>query len=95
ENDFAAMMGNHVILNIPTDTEDVWLECTSQKLPFGFIGDFTDDRDVLVITPNSGKIKHTKKYSVNENIQKIKGRCSITNNGVLNTNVMITSKGIQ
>ena len=54
EGDFTSIQGNHVILNIPQDTkEDIWLECTSQKMPFGFIGDFTDNRDVLVISPRT------------------------------------------
>ncbi|WP_181363998.1 DUF3857 domain-containing transglutaminase family protein [Algibacter marinivivus] len=95
EKDFAAMQGNHVILNIPTEDDNIWLECTSQKLPFGFIGDFTDDRDVLVITPEGGKIQHTKKYSVDESTQIIKGKYSITSNGVLNAQVNVNSKGIQ
>ena len=95
EKDFAAMQGNHVILNIPTEEDDIWLECTSQKLPFGFIGDFTDDRDVLVITPEGGEIKHTKKYNVEESLQTIKGHYSISNNGTLEADALVNSKGIQ
>lgn len=96
EKDFPAMQGNHVILNIPQeDDEDIWLECTSQKLPFGFIGDFTDDRDVLVITPEGGKIQHTKKYKVDESLQTINGVCSISNKGALKAKVNVISKGIQ
>ena len=96
EKDFAAMQGNHVILNIPQeDKEDIWLECTSQKLPFGFIGDFTDDRDVLVITPEGGKIQHTKKYKAEESIQVIKGNYTISNEGAIDAHVNVNSKGIQ
>ncbi|MGK0255206.1 MAG: hypothetical protein ACI9OE_002730 [Mariniflexile sp.] len=96
ENDFAAMQGNHVILNIPTaNQENIWLECTSQKLPFGFIGDFTDDRDVLVITPEGGKIQHTKKYATDENLQIIKGSYSVSNEGDIDVIVHVSSKGIQ
>ncbi|KAA5826316.1 DUF3857 domain-containing protein [Algibacter amylolyticus] len=95
EKDFAAMQGNHAILNIPTAQDDIWLECTSQKLPFGFIGDFTDDRDVLVISPDGGEIKHTKKYKVEDNLQTIKGNYSISNDGTLEANAIINSKGIQ
>ncbi len=96
EKDFAAMQGNHVILNIPQENkEDIWLECTSQKLPFGFIGDFTDDRDVLVITPEGGEIRHTKKYKTEENIQRINGHYSISNDGAIQVKAHINSKGIQ
>ncbi len=98
EKDFTSFIGqtNHVILNIPQeDKEDIWLECTSQKLPFGFIGDFTDDRDVLVITPEGGKIQHTKKYKTGENIQRIKGHYTISNEGTINASVNVNSKGIQ
>ncbi len=86
---------NHVILNIPTEGDNIWLECTSQKLPFGFIGDFTDDRDVLVITPEGGKIQHTKKYEVEENTQTIKGNYSISNEGTIEAETLVNSKGIQ
>lgn len=98
EQDFASLLGqaNHVILNIPTEKGgDIWLECTSQKTPFGFIGDFTDDRDVFVITPEGGKIKHTKKYTVKENEQITKGSYTILNDGSIDLDGVIVSKGIQ
>ncbi|MBJ6366575.1 DUF3857 domain-containing transglutaminase family protein [Snuella sedimenti] len=96
ENDFASVQGNHVILNIPIENqEDIWLECTSQKLPFGFIGDFTDDRDVLVITPEGGKIAHTKKYTTAESTQVLNGTYSISNEGGMEATANIRSKGIQ
>lgn len=95
-DDFASLaQGNHVILNIPNNGDDIWLECTSQKVPFGHIGDFTDDRNVLVITPEGGKIKHTKKYLTDENTQSTAGKYTLTNEGNLSAEVVITTKGIQ
>ena len=96
EPDFASMQGNHVILNLPQENgENVWLECTSQKIPFGFIGDFTDDRDVLVVSPEGGKIVHTKEYTTEENTQNIKGSYTLSNNGSINAIFECISKGIQ
>ena len=95
EKDFAAMQGNHVILSIPNENETLWLECTSQKLPFGFIGNFTDDRNALVITPEGGKIQRTKKYSTEENKQHLKGNYILDDDGAIQVNVNITSEGIQ
>lgn len=78
--DLVSMQGNHVILNLPQDDQnDIWLECTSQSNPFGYISGFTDNRKVLVITPEGGKIKKTKKYSAEENI--------------IETNVIVTVNG--
>lgn len=51
DKDFSAFQGNHAILNIPNNGNDIWLECTSQTAPFGYLGTFTDDRDVLVVMP--------------------------------------------
>ena len=96
--EFATLFGqgNHVILNIPLEGNDSkWLECTSQTMPFGFLGDFTDNRDVFVITPNGGKIIKTPKYSTELNTQIIKGKCAIDDKGNIDVDAQIVSKGIQ
>jgi transglutaminase-like putative cysteine protease len=93
--DFASMQGNHAILSIPTESDTLWLECTSQKAPFGFIGNFTDDRDVLVVTSEGGKIQRTKKYTTDENTQILKGHYTISNAGDIDVKVNLSSKGIQ
>ncbi len=95
DKDFVSMQGNHVILTLPTEEGDLWLECTSQKAPFGFIGGFTDDRDVLIITPDGGKIKHTKKYSSNDNLQTTKGSCELLSNGAIIAQANLISEGVQ
>ncbi|MCH2192781.1 DUF3857 domain-containing protein [Kordia sp.] len=94
--DFASLgQGNHVILNIPNNGDDIWLECTSQKVPFGHIGDFTDDRNVLVVTPQGGILKHTKKYTTEENLQETTGSYTLDSNGNIKADVTIKTEGIQ
>ncbi|NAS29448.1 DUF3857 domain-containing protein [Flavobacteriaceae bacterium R38] len=95
EPGFASMQGNHVILNIPNGEEDIWLECTSQVLPFGFLGNFTDDRDVLVIKPEGGEIKRTKSYINEENKMFTKASYSLSETGEIQGKVTIETKGIQ
>ncbi|MEN3324643.1 DUF3857 domain-containing transglutaminase family protein [Mariniflexile soesokkakense] len=95
DENFASMRANHAILSIPNKGQTIWLECTSQKAPFGFIGDFTDDRDVLVVTPEGGSIQHTKKYTTEENLQIIKGSYSVSDNGDIDVKATVNSKGIQ
>jgi len=96
EKDFASLaQGNHVILNIPNGEEDIWLECTNQTMPFGFLGDFTDDRDVLVITPEGGVIKRTPAYLNETNLQHMKAEIQLDATGNVKGNINIVSKGIQ
>ncbi len=80
--DFTKMQGNHVILNIPQkDTSDIWLECTSQESPFNYIGDFTDNRYVLRVQPEGGKLLKTRRYSEEENLETINCNLQLDENG--------------
>ena len=95
DKDFSSFQGNHAILNIPNNGQDIWLECTSQTNPFGFLGDFTDDRDVLVIQPDGGVIKRTTSYKNEINLQTIKGEITFNEKGNVKATLKRTSKGTQ
>jgi len=70
EEDFASLaQGNHIILAIPDDKDMLWVDCTSQLHPFNFIGDFTDNRNVLIVKPNASEIVKTTVYSDSLNYQ--------------------------
>lgn len=92
--DFTAMQGNHAILSIPIEDDLIWLECTNQQIPFGFSGDFTDDRDVLVVTPEGGKIVHTKKYDYASNVLKTTADFTLTADGKISGSVLLSSSGL-
>ncbi|WP_372746258.1 DUF3857 domain-containing protein [Lutibacter sp.] len=90
-----SIQGNHVILNLPTEQGDIWLECTSQKVPFGYIANFTDDRQVIVIKPEGGELQKTTVYKTENNLQFTKGSYTINSDGSINANVKIESTGTQ
>ncbi len=94
KKDLVSTQGNHIILMLPTKKDTIWLECTSQKLPFGQTGD-TDDRDVLVIYPEGGKLVHTNTYTEDKNLQKIKGKYTINKKGDIDAAIEINSTGKQ
>ena len=66
---FPSNQFNHMILCVPNYQDTIWLECTSQDNPFGFLGSFTGDRNVLVINDDGGAIARTKSYEREDNKQ--------------------------
>lgn len=93
--DFVTMQGNHVMLAVPDGNHYVWMECTSQDIPFGYQAEFTDDRNVLLVKPEGGEIAHTKKYDDQTNVQNSKGVMAISAAGQLSGAVSIASEGSQ
>lgn len=93
--DIASIQGNHVILALPVEDKLYWMECTSQIHPFGFQGDFTDDRNVLLLKPEGGEIVSTRVFSEAENLKTIKGSYAISPEGNLSGKINIVSKGLQ
>ena len=93
-NDFASMeQGNHIILCLPFKNDTTWAECTSQTIPFGYLGGFTDDRTVLACTPQGGKLLHTPKYTADDNLEARKASFVIDENGELQGRMLTTFKG--
>ncbi|MGY5352247.1 DUF3857 domain-containing protein [Wenyingzhuangia sp. IMCC45533] len=97
EQEYMGLQGNHMILNLPylNNNDDVWLECTSQTLPFGFLGGFTDDRDVLVLEEGGGIIKHTTQYLDKNNTRNTIATVVLDNEGHLKAQVSVNSKGLE
>jgi|EndMetStandDraft_4_1072995.scaffolds.fasta_scaffold07328_4 hypothetical protein len=92
--DFASIdQGNHVILCLPFKNDTTFLECTSQNIPFGFLGDFTDDRIVLACTPQGGKLMRTPKYTAQVNLEQRKANFTLSANGNLSGTMVTNFKG--
>lgn len=69
KSEFPSNQFNHVIICVPINSDTIWLECTSQHIPFGYLGTFTDNRNVLLTNENGGFLVKTKNYSINDNKQ--------------------------
>ncbi len=95
QQDIASIQGDHVILTLPNDKELIWLECTSQIQPFGFQGDFTDDRNVLLVKPEGGEIVKTKTFTESDNLKVYKGSYQITESGDFLGKIKINSYGLE
>jgi hypothetical protein len=79
--DFPSSQFNHAILSVPRGKDTLWLECTNQKIPFNYLGSFTDDRNVLSITENSGKVVRTPRYTADQNCLSRKASVTIDTYG--------------
>lgn len=69
QTDFSSSQFNHAIVAVPTQTDTLWLECTSQTAPFGFMGSNTDDRYALLILDEGAELVKTPVYDENVNSQ--------------------------
>jgi hypothetical protein len=69
-DDFPSQQFNHVILCVPVEKDTVWLECTDQTMPAGYLGDFTCNRYGLIINENGGNLVRTPKYGLEDNLER-------------------------
>jgi len=86
---------NHAILCVPLKNDTVWLECTSQTDPAGYMGNFTGNRKALVIDENGGTLVNTPRYGLAENLQLRSVKGKLEKDGSLNVKVDTRYRSIQ
>ncbi len=94
-HDFPAQQFNHVILCVPLKNDTTWLECTSQTLPSGYLGDFTCNRYALLIDEQGGKLVRTSQYDIDENLQVRKINAVLEEDGTLQIKADTKYNGLQ
>ncbi len=93
--EFPEDLFNHIILAVPHEQDTIWLECTSQTNPFGYLGDFTGDRDVLLINESGGHIVKTTTYPKSRNTQDLHAVVTIDKEGHAEVEHKLTSRGLK
>ena len=93
--DLPGFQFNHVFLCVPTDRDTLWLECTSQHSPAGYLGNFTGNRHVLLVTPTGGKLVKTPAYTPESNRQQRRVVAVLTAEGGATATIRSRYTGLQ
>ncbi|MEL7589610.1 MAG: transglutaminase domain-containing protein, partial [Prolixibacteraceae bacterium] len=72
---------NHIILCVPLEQDTVWLECTNQTIPFGYISSANTDRHCLLVKPEGGVLVRTPDYPAEKNRRSSTISASLVENG--------------
>jgi transglutaminase-like putative cysteine protease len=94
DKDFPNINFNHVILFVPLENDSIWLECTSQKVPAGYLGDFTGNRYGLVIKNEKAELVKTKSYDQVHDQVVYKAEVKLTDEGYAVVNQTVSLQGI-
>ena len=95
ENFANANFGNHIILCLPLEGDTVWLECTNNNAPFGYIGSFTGNRKALLLKTEGERIARTTVYKPEDNRQESVTQFTLNEEGALSGHFVKQFSGIQ
>lgn len=60
---------DHIIICVPIDRDTVWLECTSQNDPFGYVSHVKQGQKVLLVNGAESKLVNTPLANAEKNIR--------------------------
>jgi hypothetical protein len=89
---FVSNISNHIILCVPHQNDTTWLECTSKLTQPGILGNFTENRNALLLTENGGVLVNTptSKAINNQWIAKTRSQISDDGGAIVRSRIYIT-----
>lgn len=93
--DFVYNQFDHAILCVPLAKDTVWLECTSNTLPAGYLGDFTGNRYALIVDENGGTMVRTPTYKKEQNRQDRLVKATVNPDGLTKVKAVTKYTGLQ
>jgi hypothetical protein len=93
--DFPSNQFDHVIACVPGGKDTTWLECTSSDLPAGYLGEFTANRPVLVLSEGGSKLVRTPDYNIDQNLQLRRIAATVNDNGDMLLNASTHYTGLE
>ncbi|HLG41709.1 MAG TPA: DUF3857 domain-containing protein [Chitinophagaceae bacterium] len=94
-DEFPSQQFNHAILCVPLQKDSMWLECTSQTLPAGYMSGFTGNRYALAVDETGGTLVSTPRYGLKENVQLKKINAVLDENATLQVRVRSIYEGVE
>jgi hypothetical protein len=94
-SDFPSSQFNHVILCVPNHNDTIWLECTSNTLPAGYLGKFTCNRPALLVKETGSQLVRTPHYSSLQNMQVRRVNARLLPDGTLKCESKTIYSGLQ
>ncbi len=86
DKDFPKMGGNHVVLMVPTDNGNIWLENTSQQIAFNHLSFSTTNRNVLAVKETGIELINTPVYDAEKSRESIKAHIKIKTDNSIEAN---------
>ena len=92
---FPELNGNHVVLMVPTENGNIWLENTSQKIAFNHLGFSSLNRNVLAVKENGIEIIDTPIYKPEESKELMKASVKINEDASISSTAKFAYTGGQ
>lgn len=85
---------NHVILCVPVENDTIWLECTSQQYPCGYIGASNVNRKAVLIGEDGGHLVSTSRGTEADNLTLCTANAVLSDDGNLSCDATFTYQGL-
>lgn len=86
---------NHIILCVPLKSDSLWLECTSQTAPCGYMSPFTAGRKALNITSEGGRVVRVPLLTAIQSSQVCNAEVQVSADGSIQATVKTKYSGYQ